>query len=70
MGGEAFLGGGEVLLDWGGGGDLPLLATSAGLFFLEGGGLLLRELALREEDEEKDLERERECELERESEPE
>lgn len=74
--GEAFLGGGEALLDCGGG-ERPRLAVSPGLF-LDGGGLRLRELALRdgEELEEKDLERdrererERERELDRESEPE
>lgn len=72
--GEGFLGGGEGLLDCGGGGrggDRPRLAGSAELLRLGGGGLRLRLLELREgerEEEEKDLEREREREEEREEE--
>lgn len=69
--GEAFLGGGEGFLDCRGG-ERPRLPRPTGLFLA--GGLRLRELTLREGDEEdeRDLEREREREKEeeRESEPE
>lgn len=60
--GEAFLGGGEDFLDWGGG-ERPRLVPS-GLFF-GGGGLRLRELPLRDGDEDEENDRERDLEVER-----